>query len=63
MNTVYNDTTHEEKSQIEVEEIAIDFTTPEDILLAWEGIKALRKREKEVPTMDWQEFLSWMTGR
>jgi hypothetical protein len=62
MNNVYNDTTHEEKSQMDVEEMAIDLTTPEEVLMAWQEMQTLRKR-KEVPAMEWAEFLGLMTGR
>jgi hypothetical protein len=62
MNNVYNDTTHEEKSQIQVEEMVVDHTTPEEVLMAWQEMQALRKKE-EVPAMEWAEFLNWMTGR
>jgi hypothetical protein len=59
MNSEYNvyDANNEKEPEIPV------FTTPEDILLAWEGMQALMKTEKDIPAVGWQEFLSWMTGR
>jgi hypothetical protein len=63
MNTMHNEYRVYEENEKSQEVEAISFTTPEDILLAWEGMQALRREKKEVPVMDWQEFLSWMAGK
>jgi hypothetical protein len=63
MNTIHSEYKVYEENEKSQEVEAVSFTTPEDILLAWEGMQALRKKEKEVPGIEWMEFLDWMSSR
>jgi hypothetical protein len=52
MNNEYNVYDENEK------EVPV-FTTPEDVLLAWEKFQVIRKKE-DIPDLPWEEFLNWL---